>query len=92
MSTTAINPKDFLTILQRNPKDPKKFFVPIEFDSYQQLGHTIDNLANSCINYLYAKENNMLYEENLFDVIRLLEIQKQLIPHDEFELLDSLNE
>lgn len=91
MNATNTNPKDFLTTLQPNPTDPKKFFVPIEFDDYQQLGYTISNLANTCINYLYAKENNMLYNDDLFDVIRLLEIQKQLIPHSEFELLDKLN-
>lgn len=91
MSTT-INAKDFLTTLQRNPKEPNKFFVPIEFNNYQDIGYTIENITNVCINYLFAKENNMTIEDNLFDVIKLLEIQKQLIPYSEFELLDKLNE
>lgn len=88
----TLQTKDYLITLQRNPKDPNKLFVPIEFNNYQDIGWTIENLANACINYLHAKENNMLLEDNLFDVIKLLELQKQLIPHSEFELLDKLNE
>ncbi|GEM_PF-2637022 len=44
------------------------------------------------MNYLYAKEENMLLTDDLFDVIKLLEIQRQLIPVAEMELLDKLRE
>mgnify|MGYP003576379357 CR=1 FL=1 len=93
MSTTVnVQAKDYLKTLQRNPNEPKKFFIPIEFDSYQDIAYTIQNITNTCLNYLYAKENGMLLNENFFDLIKLLEIQKQIIPFMEFELLDKLNE
>ena len=92
MNTKEINPKDYLTTLQRDTRNKEKFIVPIQFESYSDLGWTIENITNVCINYLFAKENNMLLTDNLFDVIKLLEIQKQLIPSSELEYLDKLNE
>lgn len=92
MNTKEINPKDYLNTLQRSELNPKKFNISIEFDSYRDLSWTIQNITNVCINYLYAKEENTLLTDDLFDVIKLLEIQKQLIPFDEMELLDKLQE
>lgn len=90
-ATINVNPKDYLRTLQRNPKDPNKFFIPIEFNSYQSIAHTIHGITNICIDILYAKEDGTLLNDSLFDLIKLLEIQNQLIPFMEFELLDKLN-
>ena len=84
--------KRYLTTFQQDTENKEKFFVPIQFDSYQDLGYTIENISNVCINYLFAKENNMLLTDNLFDVINLLEIQKQSIPFSEMEYLDKIKE
>jgi len=90
MNTKEINPKDYLTTLQRDTDDKEKFVVPIQFRNYFDLGCMIESINSVCRGYLLENaENNQI---NIFDVVALLELQQQLIPLSEMEYLDKIQE
>lgn len=58
----------------------------LKIASYNELNLTISSLLRTCIQTLKNDPS-----ETDIDIINLLEIAIQLLPHDEMELLDELN-
>lgn len=58
----------------------------LKITSYNELNLTISSLLRTCIQTLKNDPS-----ETDIDIINLLEIAIQLLPHDEMELLDELN-
>ena len=81
-SKQEFNPKDFLNALQKLKNIP----------DYQNLGFTLKSLCKITQTALLAEISFPNYtEHNQWDIYNILQLIRSLIPKDELELLDLLN-
>lgn len=80
-----VSKMNFFTNLKSEQQDDS--IAPhLKITSYSELNLTISSLLRTCIQTLKNDPS-----ETDIDIINLLEIAIQLLPHDEMELLDELN-
>jgi hypothetical protein len=81
-SNKNLNPKDFLTVLEKFTSIP----------DYENLGFTLKSLCKVAQTALLAEISFPNYtEHNKWDVYNILQLLRSLILEDELELLDKLN-
>jgi len=62
----------------------------INIYGYNKLGYVLESILNVCRQGLEAERNDIQIAGTL-DYCNLLELATDLIPHDEFQLLDKLH-
>ena len=75
------------TICTETNNGVKRDFVKLEVSGFQEIGYYIDSILAVCRQSLEVDLHNQ-FISNL-DYSRLLELAQNLIPHTEFEELDS---
>lgn len=81
--------QSYFTTLTKEKNDVSTS-VKIEIYGYNKLGYVLESILNVCRQGLEAERNDLQIAQTL-DYCNLLELATDLIPHDEFQLLDKLH-
>ncbi len=79
----------YFTTLTKNRTDISTS-AKINIYGYNKLGYVLESILNVCRQGLEAERNDLQIAQTL-DYCNLLELATDLIPHDEFQLLDKLH-
>lgn len=80
--------------------DTPQFKARLKIEDYSELGYTISSLIGVCQialhtmsenDHLNASQKEKLLGASATDILKVLSIAKELIPHPEFELLTELS-